>query len=325
LGDDVFGDDPSVLALQEKAAALLGKETALFVPSGTMSNQLALRVHTRHGDEVITHKKSHIFNYEGGGPAALAGVTIQHVDSSDGTMPIDAVESVIHQTDDPHFAVSSLIAMENTHNGAGGCVVPMDNVQAVAALARSKNLALHLDGARLFNAAVAMGVDARVLAEPFDTVSICLSKGLGCPVGSLLVGSKAQIAIAYRFRKMYGGGMRQAGLLAAAGSHALDHHIARLADDHRRARGLAEGLNAMDSLSVDLERVQTNLVYFSVDDAHPLAALENGTPRLTRRLEEAGILIVGTHGRYRAALHLDVSDDDLQQTLDGFQRVLSAA
>ena len=325
LGDDVFGDDPSVLALQEKAAALLGKETALFVPSGTMSNQLALRVHTRHGDEVITHKKSHIFNYEGGGPAALAGVTIQQVDSSDGTMPIDAVESVIHQTDDPHFAVSSLIAMENTHNGAGGCVVPMDNVQAVAALARSKELALHLDGARLFNAAVAMGVDARVLAEPFDTVSICLSKGLGCPVGSLLVGSKAQIAIAYRFRKMYGGGMRQAGLLAAAGSYALDHHIERLADDHRRARTLAERLNAMDGLSVDLARVHTNLVYFSVAGDHPLAALEDGVPRLTRRLEEAGILIVGTHGRYRAALHLDVSDDDLQQTLDGFQRVLSAA
>ena len=325
LGDDVFGDDPSVLALQGKAAALLGKEAALYVPSGTMSNQLALRVHTRHGDEVITHKKSHIFNYESGAPAALAGVTIQHVDSADGTLPIDAVEAVIHQTDDPHFAVSSLIALENTHNGAGGCVVPMENVREITTLGRSKGLALHLDGARLFNATVAMGIEAATMAAPFDTVSICLSKGLGCPVGSLLVGSKAQIAIAYRFRKMYGGGMRQAGLLAAAGIYALDHNIERLADDHRRARALAEGLNAMPGLSVDLERVHTNLVYFNVDSEHPLSVLEDGIPRLTRRLEAAGILIVGTHGRYRAALHLDVSDDDLQQTLDGFKRVLSAA
>ena len=325
LGDDVFGDDPTVIALQKQAAKLVGKEAGLFVPSGTMANQLALRAHTRHGDEVIAHAKSHIFNYESAAPAALAGVTVHTVDSDDGTLPIDQVEACIHQTDDPHFAPTRLICMENTHNGAGGCVVPRQNIDDVVSVARGRGLALHMDGARLFNAAVAEGGDPRDYTRYFDTVSICLSKGLGCPIGSLLLGSRSAISVAYRFRKMYGGGMRQAGILAAAGIYALDNNIDRLADDHRRARQLAEAIHSLPGLSVDLERVQTNLVYFHLDAAHPLAETQGGTPLLTHRLVDEGVQIVGTHGRYRAVLHLDVDDDGLQQAIDAFGRVMNAA
>ena len=326
LGDDVFQDDPTVLALQERAAALLGKEAGLFVPSGTMANQLALRAHTVAGDEVIAHAGCHIVNYEGGGGAALAGVHLRTVTSPDGTLPMDQVQANIHQTDDPHFAPTTLIAFENTHNGCGGCVVDPSNVEAVTELAKSRGIGRHLDGARLFNAAVASERDPSHMARSFDTVSICLSKGLGAPVGSVLVGTRALVAKAYRFRKMYGGGMRQAGVLAAAGLYALDNHVTRLADDHSRARALAESLNHMPGLVVDLERVHTNLVYLDIDPAHPLATPDaDGAPALVGRLREAGVWITGGAHRMRAVMHLDVNDADLERAIDAFRDLMTGA
>jgi threonine aldolase len=318
LGDDVFRDDPSVLALEEAAAARLGKAAALFVPSGTMANQIALRVHTRHGDEVIAHKRSHIFNYESGAPGALAGVVGQLVDSEDGGLPELAAH--IHQTDDPHFANTTLICLENTHNGCGGVILDPAHVAGVAAQARQRGIALHLDGARLFNAAVASGRPAAALAAHFDTVSVCLSKGLGAPAGSVLAGDRRSIKRALRYRKMYGGAMRQAGVLAAAGLYALEHHVDRLADDHRRARALAEGLDALPGLSVDLERVQTNLIYFSLDPAHPVG----GGEALVAALAAEGVLITGGVHRLRACTHLDVDDAGLERALKTFARVMGA-
>lgn len=323
LGDDVFGDDPSVNALEAEAAELLGKERALFVPSGTMANQLALRAQTRLGDEVLLHHKSHIFNYESGAAPAISGLSLRTLDSPDGTLDPQAVAENLHLSDDPHFAPTTLVCFENTHNGCGGCVLPRANVDAVAALVRPHGIGLHLDGARLMNAAVASGVEARELAAPFDTVSLCLSKGLGCPVGSVLAGSNDTIARAYRFRKMLGGGMRQAGLLAAAGSHALAHHVARLADDHRRARQLAEALAGMPGVSVALDRVHTNLVYFQLSDDHPLAGLEeSGQSKLVVALAAHDVWITGGVHRLRAVTHLDVDDAALEHTLCAFRTVI---
>ncbi len=322
LGDDVFGDDPTVIALQQFGAALLGKEAALFVPSGTMSNQLALRAHCRSGDEVIAHAGCHMVNYESGAAAALAGVHMRVVDSADGSLPMDQVAAAIHQTPDPHFAPTTLICFENTHNGCGGTVVPAENIRAVVAAAREKGIGLHLDGARLFNAAAASGTPARDIAAPFDTVSICLSKGLGAPVGSLLVGGEAAIRRAYRFRKMYGGAMRQSGVLAAAGLFALQHNVDRLGDDHRRARQLAEAIDACDGMSVALERVQSNLVYFDLAPGHPLAALEpDGRPLIVSRLEARGVKVVGGPHRLRAVTHLHVDDAALEHAIDAFRAV----
>ncbi len=322
LGDDVFQDDPSVHSLQARVAELLGKDRALFVPSGTMANQLALRAHTRAGDEVIAHSKSHIVNYESAAGAALAGVHLRVIESCDGSMPAEEVGYNIHQTDDPHFAPTTLIAFENTHNGCGGAIVVAENVAEVASLARTKGIGLHLDGARLFNAAVGSDTAPAVLAAPFGTVSICLSKGLGAPVGSVLAGDEALIQRAYRFRKMYGGGMRQAGILAAAGLYALEHNVTRLADDHRRARALAEAIDAIDGLSVDLAAVQTNLVYLDIDPRHPLARLEDGRPALMAALEARGVRIVGGAHRLRAALHLHVTDEDLAHAIASFEAVM---
>jgi threonine aldolase len=325
LGDDVFRDDPSVLELERRVAALLGKEAALYVPSGTMANQLALRSQTRSGDEVIAHEACHILNYESGAAAALAGVTIRPVRSEDGSLPLDQLAGLIHQTDDPHFAPTTLICMENTHNGAGGRILEESHWRAVTDLARSRGIATHLDGARLMNASVGSGRAASDLAAPFDTVSLCLSKGLGAPVGSLVAGTKATIASAYRFRKMYGGGMRQAGVLAAAGLHALDHHVDRLAEDHRRARALAEHFDALPGLSVDLASVQTNLVYFQIEKDHPLAVADSvGAPVLVGRLAAQGIWITGGGTSMRAVTHLDVDDADLERAMEATARLMGA-
>jgi len=322
LGDDVFGDDPTVIALQDLAAELLGKEAALFVPTGTMSNQLALKAQCSSGDEIIIHQGAHIYNYESGAAAALAGVQVRTLSSDDGSLPLDQVQAAIHQTRDPHYAPTGLICFENTHNACGGTVVQRENIDAIAALAEAKNIPLHLDGARLFNAAEASGRPVAQMSERFETVSICLSKGLGCPVGSVLVGSTRAIERAYRFRKMYGGGMRQAGVLAGAGIFALQNNVERLADDHRRARALAQAIDGCDGLSVDLARVHTNLVYINAEVGHPLGTIEgNGNPVLVNRLRELNVLITGGAHRLRAALHLDVDDAGVEQAIDAFQRV----
>jgi threonine aldolase len=309
LGDDVFADDPSVNALQERIAALLGKEAALFMPTGTMSNLCALMAHCQRGDEVIVGQMAHTYRWEGGGVAVLASVQPQPLEqAADGTMPLEAVEAAI-KPDDAHFARTRLVAAENTW---GGVVLPQAWLEGLGALARRHGLAAHLDGARLFNAAVAVAAEAggdpfgaaRRITAPFDTVSVCFSKGLGTPAGSALVGPRDVIARAHRARKMLGGGMRQAGVLAAAALHALDHHVHRLADDHARARRLAEALAGLEGVSV--VPPQTNIVF--ADLAPPKAA------GAVQRLREAGVLATG-HGRLRLVTHLDIDDSALERAI----------
>ena len=238
VGDDVFGDDPTIKALEQRTADLMGKEAAVFVPSGTMANQIAVGVHTRPGDEVLCGARSHVYVWEGGGMARLSGVTARTFEGDGGLMSLDDVRDAI-RPDDPHYVRTRLVCLENTHNRAGGRVHPMESVAAIARWARGHNLLMHLDGARLMNAVVASGRPAREWAQHFDTVSICFSKGLGAPVGSALAGSGEAIRRARRLRKLFGGGMRQAGILAAAALYALEHHVDRLAEDHANARLLA--------------------------------------------------------------------------------------
>jgi threonine aldolase len=322
LGDDVFGDDPTVHALEAHVATRLGKAAAVFVPSGVMANQLAVRLHARPGEEGIVHAACHIFNFEGGAAAALSGVSLRPVDSEDGTLPVDLVRAALRLTDDPHNAQTRFIAFENTHNASGGMVVPQQNILAVSALAHQHGLALHLDGARLFNAHVASGTPIAELVAPFDTVSVCLSKGLGAPIGSVLVGSEALMRQARRYRKLFGGGMRQAGVLAAAGLHALEHHVARLADDHRRATILAEGLARIPGIVLDPSRIQTNLVYFDIE---PRAGQDVGAQRvlLTNGLRERGVLVAGSAARLRAVTHLDVDDLGIERALAAVRQVMA--
>jgi len=304
LGDDVFGTDPSVNALQEKIAALLGFEAALFVPTGTQSNLCAIVSHCGRGDEYIVGQQAHCYRWEGGGAAVFGSVQPQPLDHApDGTLPLAQIEASI-KPDDAHFARTRLLALENT---LGGKLLPFDYVQAATDLARSKGLQRHLDGARLFNAATAQAAqnkrsdiraEARRIAQCFDSVSVCFSKGLGAPIGSALVGSREFIARAHRVRKMAGGGMRQAGLLAAAASHALDHHVDRLADDHALARRLAQGLEGIEGLKV--EAPHTNIVFVDLTGAAQARSSE-----LLASLNQQGILATGLY-RLRFVTHLDV-------------------
>jgi len=303
VGDDVFGEDPSVNRLQERVAELLGKEAALFFPSGTMANQASLRVHTRPGDVVIASRDAHILKAEAGAAAALSGLQIKTI-GKDGSFGADEIRSALHGAD-VHLAPTTLLALENTHNVAGGRVFPPSLLAEVTSAAREAGLALHLDGARLWNAAVALGRPIAELAAPFDTVSVCLSKGLGAPVGSLVAGSRERVEELRRIRKMYGGGMRQAGVLAAAGLFAIEHHVARLAEDHANARRLARGLR---ELGFEVEgEPETNIVMFRVTD-------EVGLQRAGR---ERGVLLSRPDpGRLRAVTHLDVSAADVDEALD---------
>jgi len=305
VGDDVFHDDPSVNALQERIAALLGKEAALFVPTGTQSNLCGLMAHCERGEEYIVGQMAHTYRWEGGGAAVLGSIQPQPLQQqADGSIPIADIAAAI-KPDDAHFARTKLLTLENTW---GGQVLPLDYIAQATAFARSKGLATHLDGARLFNAAVAGGGDAQAqalaIAQHFDSVSVCFSKGLGAPVGSALVGSKALIARAHRIRKMLGGGMRQAGVLAAAASHALDHHIERLAEDHANARALAEGLQGLPGVTVTPP--QTNILF--VDLAPERAA------GVVERLRAAGVLCTGLY-KLRFVTHLDVSAADIARAL----------
>jgi threonine aldolase len=301
LGDDVFGDDPTVNALQARIAAMLGKEAALFVPTGTQSNLCGLMAHCQRGDEYIVGQMAHTYRWEGGGAAVLGSIQPQPLpNQADGSLRLEDIEAAI-KPDDAHFAKSRLLALENTW---GGQVLPLAYIEAATALARRKGLATHLDGARLFNAVVASNTPAAQIAQHFDSVSVCFSKGLGAPVGSALVGSKDFIARAHRIRKMLGGGMRQAGVLAAAALHALDHHIDRLADDHVHARALAEGLQGLPGVTV--QPPQSNILF--VDLAPERAA------GVVDRLRAAGVLCTGLY-RLRFVTHLDVSAADIQRAL----------
>ena len=304
LGDDVFGTDPSVNALQEKIAALLGFEAALFVPTGTQSNLCAILSHCGRGDEYIVGQQAHCYRWEGGGAAGFGSVQPQPLDHApDGTLPLAQVEASI-KPDDAHFARTRLLALENT---LGGKLLPFEYLQAATDLAKRKGLQRHLDGARLFNAATAQAAlnkrsdiraEARRIAQCFDSVSVCFSKGLGAPIGSALVGSREFIARAHRIRKMAGGGMRQAGLLAAAASHALDHHVDRLADDHALAQRLAQGLEGIEGLEV--EAPHTNIVFVDLTGAAQARSSE-----LLASLNSQGILATGLY-RLRFVTHLDV-------------------
>ncbi|NME00185.1 low-specificity L-threonine aldolase [Aeromonas sp. DNRA1] len=312
VGDDVYGEDPGVNALEARGAELLGKEAALFVPSGTMSNLLAVMSHCQRGEGAIVGQAAHIYRYEAQGSAVLGSVALQAVPmQADGSLAVADVAAAI-APDDAHFVQTRLICLENTHNGK---VLPLHYLQTMRKFVDERGLQLHLDGARLFNAAVASGHGVDELAAPFDSISICLSKGLGAPVGSLLVGSRAFIARARRLRKMLGGGMRQAGILAQAGLFALEQHVARLADDHRRARRLAEGLAALPGITLELAQVQTNMVFLQL-------AKEQSGPLLAF-MKERGILFSG-YGEMRLVTHLQITDDDIDEVIDAFTEYLAA-
>ncbi len=304
VGDDVFGDDPTVKRLETRVAELIGKEAALFVPSGTQSNLIALMTHCERGDEYLVGQQAHCYRWEAGGAAVLGSIQPQPLENAaDGTLALADIEAAI-KPDDPHFACTRLLALENT---IGGKVLPTDYVQAATALAKQHGLSCHLDGARLFNAAVALGLPAATLAQPFDTVSVCLSKGLGAPVGSVLVGSTTAIARARRLRKMLGGGMRQAGILAAAGLYALENNIDRLAHDHANARILAQGLAKLPGLSVT--QPDTNIIFVSVE--------ASVAPSFAAQLAKHGIGVVSTYGstRQRWVTHLDVDAEAVDYAL----------
>ena len=292
LGDDVYGDDPTVNRLQDRMAEEAGMEAALFMPSGTQSNLAALMTHCGRGDEYLVGQVAHTYRYEGGGAAVLGSIQPQPIENApDGTIPLEKLRAAVKPHDD-HFARTRLVALENTIHGQ---VIPQQYVEEVAAFARESGLHLHLDGARVFNAAVASGLSLDTVCAPFDSVSVCLSKGLGAPVGSVLCGPRDFIESAHRWRKMLGGGLRQAGVLAAAGLHALDHHVDRLADDHAHAALLADGLRAIDGLAV--RGPFTNMVFVDFD-----AADVDG---VGRALAEAGIAAsVGPHTRF--VTHLDI-------------------
>jgi threonine aldolase len=308
LGDDVFGDDPTVNALQQRIASDLGFEAALFMPTGTQSNLCALMSHCQRGDEYIVGQMAHTYRWEGGGAAVMGSIQPQPLpNQGDGTLLLSDIEAAI-KPDDAHFARTRLLALENTW---GGQVLPLPYIEASTALARRKGLARHLDGARLFNAAVASGVPAREITRHFDSVSVCFSKGLGTPAGSALCGTRDFIARAHRWRKMAGGGMRQAGVLAAAALYALDHHVARLADDHANARRLAEGLQGLPGVTVAVP--QSNIVF--VD----LAA--DKSPDSVARLRERGVLATGLY-KLRLVTHLDVTADDIERAVPVLRAVL---
>lgn len=312
VGDDVFGDDPSVNLLQERIAALLGFEAALFMPTGTQSNLCALMSHCERGDEYLVGQMAHTYRWEGGGAAVLGSIQPQPLPQQpDGTLALADIEAQI-KPDDAHFARTRLLTLENTW---GGKILPLPYLEQATALARRRGLATHLDGARLFNAAVGGGVPAREITRFFDSVSVCFSKGLGAPVGSALCGSRAFIARAHRWRKMTGGGMRQSGVLAAAALHALDHHIERLAEDHANAALLAEGLRGLPGVSV--ETPQTNIVFV---DLAPERAQRDGLGPV-ERARARGLLCTGLY-RLRFVTHLDVSRDDTLRAVELLRELL---
>jgi threonine aldolase len=310
VGDDVFGDDPTVNALQERIAAMLGKEAALFMPTGTQSNLSALMTHCGRGEEFIVGQMAHTYRWEAGGAAVLGSIQPQPIShQADGTLALADIETAI-KPDDAHFARTRLLTLENTF---GGTVLSMDYMAAATGLARRRGLAIHLDGARVFNAATALGVPVRDIAAHFDTVSVCFSKGLGAPIGSALCGPRELIKRAHRWRKMLGGGMRQAGVLAAGALHALDHHVARLADDHALAKRLATGLSAIPGITVDTP--QTNIVFAEVKGERAATLIDH--------LKSRGVLATGLY-KLRFVTHLDVDAPGVDRAIAAVREHLSA-
>ena len=310
VGDDVFGEDPTVNRLEEYVADLLGKEAALYAPSGTMTNQIGIQVNTNRGEEVLLHEGSHIFVYEAGAPAMLSSVQLRTLSGEDGILDPETVRAAVRPRD-VHFPRSSLLCLENTHNTAGGKVFPLEEFAAVAETAKEHGLRVHLDGARLFNAQAATGIPAREWCGHADTVSVCSSKGLGAPVGSLLAGDDETISEARRARKAFGGGMRQAGIIAAASLYAFENNIERLREDHERARNLAAGLR---EAGYDAREPDTNLILVAVDDP----------PEFLRALARESVLATpGKPGFVRLCTHLDAEDSDIETAVEAATRIFA--
>jgi threonine aldolase len=318
VGDDVFGDDPTLRRLEERVAALTGKDAALYVVSGTMGNQLAIRAQVRHGDEVLLDKRCHIYDYEAGAAAAISGVQMYTIESDRGRMDPAAITLRASRGENDHYPPPTLLCLENTHHRSGGALVPLEALQAAAQAAHAKGLRVHLDGARLWNASVASGIPIARYAALADTVQMCFSKGLGAPVGSILAGPAEVVRRARRYRKMLGGGIRQGGVLAAACLYAMDHHIERLADDHARAQRLATALADLPGLDVSPARVDTNMVLVGITDP------EDDADRAVARARAEGILVGRMDARLvRLAIHLDVDDAKLERVIETLRRVLS--
>ena len=310
VGDDVFGEDPTVIRLQARVAELLGKESALFVPSGTMSNAIGVMLHCRPGDEILCEAGCHIVQYEQGGYARLAGAAAHAIEGRYGVLQPEQFVGLI-RPDNPHLPRTRLVTLENTHNRGGGTIQPYGTIEAICAWAHEHGLRTHLDGARLLNAVVATRVEAARWAQHFDTVGICFSKGLGAPVGSAIAGPRELIDEARRIRKVLGGGMRQAGVLAAAALYALDHHVSRLAEDHANARRMADGIRRIGRLALEPEQVDTNILFFHVDPALGSAA------EFAARLKDRGLLVSPFSAtKIRAVTHLDVSAQDVDRALE---------
>lgn len=318
VGDDVYGEDTTVNRLQDMAASMLGKRAALFVPSGTMANQLAIRSQTQPGQEVIVESKSHVVRYEQGAAGALAGVQLHWVTGERGIMTAEQVEAAI-RPNDAHSITTALICIENTHNAGGGTIYPLSTIEKIRALAVRHGIPMHLDGARLFNAVAATTLPPTVYAQHFETISLCLSKGLGAPVGSLLIANDQRLMDrARRFRRMYGGAMRQAGILAAAGIYALERHVARLKTDHDHAKKLARLLQHIPAIQIAPQHVETNIVMFDIVDE------QRSPAELIAALKEHGVLInaVGGH-TYRAVTHLQITDKQIDEAATAFGKVLT--
>ncbi|HSQ56362.1 MAG TPA: low-specificity L-threonine aldolase [Gemmata sp.] len=310
VGDDVFGEDPTINDLERRVAALFGKEAAVFVPSGTMSNQMAVRVHCRPQDEILLESTSHVYVWEAGGPAALSGVTCRTLDGRHGLLDVADFEGKLRPAD-VHYVQTRLVCLENTHNRGGGTVYSLESVKRISNWARSNNLAMHLDGARIWNAMVATGVPAAEWGRNFDTVSVCFSKGLGAPVGSALLGTKDLIAHARRIRKLFGGSMRQGGFLAAACLYAMDRHVDRLAEDHANAKLIAAAVRDVPGLTLTPPEVDTNLVWFEVDTRLGSAK------EVAERLKANGVLVAALgKNLIRAVTHLDVSRADCEKACE---------
>lgn len=316
LGDDVYGEDPTMQRLEARTAEILGKEAAIFMPSGTMTNQVALRAHTEPGDEVVLEAQAHIYYYEAGGPAALSGVSCRLIHGNHGVFTADQLQDALRPADQ-HFPRTKLVCLENTHNRGGGRIYPPEEVQRIAAVCRERSLRLHLDGARLWNASVASGRSEAELVQEFDSVSVCFSKGLGAPVGSALAGSAEFVQRARRFRKMFGGGMRQAGILAAGVLHALEYQRERLAEDHAHARLLAAGLQQVEGIEVELDAVQTNIVVFRVPG--------RSAPALATALRTEGVgMLPFSPDALRAVTSLMVTREQVQQVPERMARALAS-
>ena len=320
VGDDVYGEDPTVNRLQERAAEIFEKEAALFVPTGSMGNQTAVKLHTRPGQEVIIEERGHIFNFEMATMSAFSGVLARPVKSNDssGILTWDEIASALHSNSAYYVAPTGLIALENSHNLAGGSVLTRERTEDVCARAHEKNLPVHLDGARIFNAATALGETVADLARPADSIMFCLSKGLGAPVGSMLLGTREFIDEARVVRKMLGGGMRQAGVLAAAGLVALEESPKQLPEDHANAKRLAEGVNELPGVKIDPERVITNIVIFDVAETGQTA------DAICAQLRERGILASGFGSSIRMVTHCDVARADIETALRELRSVLAA-